>query len=111
MRPEHLANNNNEVLFVKLTGDTAREIKVLSEQFHYSPSELVRLALSVVSKLLHGQARGNKFLVATPEGTLIQEWKLSESQSFIDRETQRIIKHAFPTSLDRSIADLDPDVQ
>jgi hypothetical protein len=95
---------------VKISPADANDIRKFAQDHSYEPSELVRLGITVAQLLIREKELDHKFIVTNADGDIIREWIFPEPQSVMDTEARKILESTGPsTSLERAIADLDPD--
>jgi hypothetical protein len=102
-------HENGKELKVIFSPELTAEIHNLAERRGYSDIEYVRLALGLMKKAVEVEEQDHQLIVATRDGEVITQLVLSEPQG-MKSVVQKILDEHRISSLDRTIADLDPDI-
>jgi hypothetical protein len=96
-------------LKINLSRRTVEQMRELSERSGYSMKELLIVGLVAAKVILEVREKGNVLVEATPEGKAVAEYKFPEPRSKTDDITRSLLSDTYSLSLERAIADLDPD--
>jgi hypothetical protein len=80
----------------------------LSELSGYSLRELLMLGLDAATMVIEAREKGHVIIEATPEGRALTEYSFPEPLA-VSTAIQDLLEDPCSLSLQRAIADLDPD--
>jgi hypothetical protein len=100
----------SEEMKINLSCRAAETIEKLAERSGYSPAELVSLGLATVRMVIDAQEQGHVIVEMTREGKKLSKIRFPEPRSTIlDAASSDYLSEPCSLSLQRAIADLDPD--
>ena len=75
---------------IKLNAHLTEQVLALTNDFHYSPDEVISMGIALASVLLQEKALGNQVVVVTPNGNKVAEFKEVEPKAIHDMAKEYI---------------------
>ena len=69
---------------IKLNAHLTEQVLALTNDYHYSPDELISMGIALAGVLLQEKALGNQVVVIAPNGSKIAEFKEVEPRAIHD---------------------------
>jgi hypothetical protein len=69
---------------IRLNSNLTEQVLALTNEYHYSPDELISMGIALASVLLQEKALGNKVVVVAPNGSRVAEFKEVEPKAIHD---------------------------
>jgi hypothetical protein len=69
---------------IKLNAHLTEQVLALTNDYHYSPDELISMGIALASVLLQEKALGNQVVVVAPNGHTVAEFKEVEPRAIHD---------------------------
>jgi hypothetical protein len=69
---------------IKLNAHLTEQVLALTNDYHYSPDELISMGIALASVLLQEKALGNQVVVVAPNGHTVAEFKEVEPRAIRD---------------------------
>lgn len=69
---------------IKLNSNLTEQVLALTNEYHYSPEELISMGVALASVLLQEKALGNQVVVVAPSGRTVAEFKEVEPRAIHD---------------------------
>ena len=75
---------------IKLNAHLTEQVLALTNDYHYSPDELISMGIALAGVLLQEKALGNQVVVVAPNGSKIAEFKEVEPRAIHDMAKEYI---------------------
>ncbi len=75
---------------IRLNSNLTEQVLALTNDFHYSPDEVISMGIALASVLLQEKALGNQVVVVTPNGNKVAEFKEVEPKAIHDMAKEYI---------------------
>ena len=75
---------------IKLNAHLTEQVLALTNDYHYSPDELISMGIALAGVLLQEKALGNQVVVIAPDGHKVAEFKEVEPRAIHDMAKQYI---------------------
>jgi hypothetical protein len=69
---------------IRLNAHLTEQVLALTNDYHYSPDELISMGIALASVLLQEKALGNQVVVVAPNGHTVAEFKETEPRAIHD---------------------------
>jgi hypothetical protein len=69
---------------IRLNAHLTEQVLALTNDYHYSPEELISMGIALASVLLQEKALGNQVVVVAPNGRTVAEFKEVEPRAIHD---------------------------
>jgi hypothetical protein len=69
---------------IRLNPNLTEQVLALTNEYHYSPDEVISMGIALASVLLQEKALGNKVVVVAPNGNRVAEFKEVEPKAIHD---------------------------
>ena len=69
---------------IRLNEHLTEQVLALTNDYHYSPDEVISMGIALASVLLQEKALGNQVLVVAPNGRTVAEFKETEPRAIHD---------------------------
>jgi CO dehydrogenase/acetyl-CoA synthase alpha subunit len=75
---------------IKLNAHLTEQVLALTNDYHYSPDELISMGIALAGVLLQEKALGNQVVVVAPNGSKVAEFKEVEPRAIHDMAKEYI---------------------
>jgi hypothetical protein len=75
---------------IRLNSNLTEQVLALTNDYHYSPDELISMGIALASVLLQEKSLGNQVLVVAPNGNKVAEFKELEPRAIHDTAKEYI---------------------
>jgi hypothetical protein len=75
---------------IKLNANLTEQVLALTNDYHYSPDELISMGIALAGVLLQEKALGNQVVVVAPNGNKVAEFKEVEPRAIHDMAKEYI---------------------
>jgi hypothetical protein len=75
---------------IKLNSNLTEQVLALTNDFHYSPDEVISMGIALAGVLLQEKALGNQVVVVAPNGNKVAEFKEVEPRAIHDMAKEYI---------------------
>ena len=75
---------------IKLNANLTEQVLALTNEYHYSPDELISMGIALAGVLLQEKALGNQVVVVAPNGNKVAEFKEVEPRAIHDMAKEYI---------------------
>jgi hypothetical protein len=69
---------------IRLNSHLTEQVLALTNDYHYSPDEVISMGIALASVLLQEKAQGNQVVVVAPNGHRVAEFKELEPRAIHD---------------------------
>ena len=94
---------------INLSHHTVDHMQKLAERSGYSLTELVKLGIAAATVVIEARENGHVIVEATAEGQILTEISFPETSTTRNKIVRNLLAEPCSLSLERAIADLDPD--
>lgn len=106
---EWTAMSTRKGITIRISPETAAEIHALAQRNGYGDREFFILGASLAKLALEEQEQGHRLILIAEDGKPLTKIVLPEPQADIEGTVKNILGEPYSLSLERAIADLDPD--
>jgi hypothetical protein len=82
--------NHGSHMKIKLNANLTEQVLALTNDYHYSPDELISMGIALAGVLLQEKALGNQVVVVAPNGNKVAEFKEVEPRAIHDMAKEYI---------------------
>ena len=75
---------------IRLNSHLTEQVLALTNEYHYSPDEVISMGIALASVLLQEKALGNQVVVVAPNGLTVAEFKEVEPRAIHDVASEYI---------------------
>jgi hypothetical protein len=69
---------------IRLNSNLTEQVLAITNDYHYSPDEVISMGIALASVLLQEKAQGNQVVVVAPNGHRVAEYKELEPRAIHD---------------------------